>query len=222
MAGAVGKRRRRRDHAIAVRAQPRQAAHHLTRKTLDSADLGANRRPCIDRDLRYWTPAFARAHYTGRTARRSTSPTPSRPTPTAAQAHRFSPVYGSVPLEACAALPEDVVDDPALVVELPEACDELEELPAELAALGVVAVVVADRVVVFVSGSTYCWSPADVLVPAASAVAVTSSASSASAAEQARILSRRRTVDVFKQRSYSDSATQVAGAQRRALPGEQW
>jgi hypothetical protein len=108
-------------------------------------------------------------------------------------------VNGSVPLEARAALPEVVPDPEKFPVELPELpelpelWDELEELPLELAALGVVAGVVPDRVVVLVSGSTYCWSPADVLVPDASAVAVTSKASSASAAEQARIRTRRRT-----------------------------
>ena len=116
--------------------------------------------------------------------------------PTATHASTFSPVNGSVALDG---------ESPAVVALVVVGAGEVvlapvlgEELDAELALLelgaGVVeaggAVVVA---VVVVSGSTYCWSPAEVPVPEASAVAVTSSPSTASAAEQARIWRRRRT-----------------------------
>lgn len=60
----------------------------------------------------------------------------------------------------------------------------------------VVACVVEVDVVVgvlVVSGSTYCWSPAEVPVPEASAVALIGNPITARAAVQARIRSTRRT-----------------------------
>ena len=74
-------------------------------------------------------------------------------------------------------------------------------------------------VVVLVSGSTYCWSPAEVLVPEASAVAVMSSASAASAEQQTRMLRRRRTW-VYSSSEARRSKTQPGGC-RRSAPGVQ-
>jgi hypothetical protein len=106
-------------------------------------------------------------------------------------------VKGSVPLE----LADEVVAVGVLVL-VPVVLAELElELEVAELALGVDdgAGVVLGKVacdvdagevavgVLLVNGSTYCWSPADVPVPDASALPLASSPSAASAAEQARI-----------------------------------
>jgi hypothetical protein len=92
MTGAVGERRIRADHAVAIRAQLRQAPHHLAREPLDSSDLRSRSRPAVDRNLRGGSRTCASGHYAWRTVRRSTSPAPSSPTPAATMAHMFRPV----------------------------------------------------------------------------------------------------------------------------------
>jgi hypothetical protein len=101
---------------------------------------------------------------------------PNKPRPIAAQAHTFIPVNGSVPPWALAEDPvllelaeseplesdEDARDSEELLVD----GEELLELELELD-----DVLGCELLVVFVSGSTYCWSPADVLVPEASTAA---------------------------------------------------
>jgi len=119
------------------------------------------------------------------------------------QASTLRPVNGSVPLE----LADEVVGGGvlALVAEVPAEL-ELELEVAELAlevddGAGVVLGEVVGDVVVgelavgvlVVNGSTYCWSPADVPVPDASALALASRPTAASAAKGARIWRTRRT-----------------------------
>jgi hypothetical protein len=109
-----------------------------------------------------------------------------------------------LPLEAGVALGEDVAGGEELAVALLALegdCDALEEAP-----LGVLDVPLEDEepdwldpVVVPLNGSTYCWSPAEVLVPEASAVPVGSDAAAASATQQARMRNSRRAMGVFKQ-----------------------
>jgi hypothetical protein len=103
------------------------------------------------------------------------------------------PVNGSVPLEAGVALDVDVVAVvvPAVVPALAVELDGDVELVEGGGAADVCVVAV---LVVLLRGSTYCWSPAEVLVPDASALAVTSSPRAASATEQLRIWRRRRTL----------------------------
>ena len=106
----------------------------------------------------------------------------------------FSPVYGSVPL-AVGASADEVVVVGALEVVLVEVDEAAVGAELLVAGAGVVAVPVGEllRVVVVASGSTYCWSPADVPVPCASAVGAPSEPKIASASKQARIRSERRT-----------------------------
>ena len=107
-------------------------------------------------------------------------------------------MYGSVALVACELAVEEPDGGKKLPLSEPEAdgCDE--ELGAGTVVVGVV-LVAGLVVVVPVSGSTYWLSPADVLVPDASALALTSRASATSAVRQARIWSSRATAEVFKQ-----------------------
>lgn len=100
---------------------------------------------------------------------------------------------GSVPL-VVGESPVDEVFAGAVAAELVGVLEDevVDELVAGDAG-GVVEECVVVAGVVFVSGSTYCWSPAEVPVPEASAAAATSMPIDASAAEQARIWSRRRT-----------------------------
>ena len=90
-----------------------------------------------------------------------------------------------MPLEAEVAPADEEAD--GVVVAGAAAADALDD-EGELGA-GADDVVdgVVDVAVLLLSGSVYCWSPADVPVPEASAVAVTSSATAASAAVQPRI-----------------------------------
>ena len=50
VAGAVGERRRRADHPVAIGPQRRQPHRHLAGQPLDAADLGADRGAGVDRD----------------------------------------------------------------------------------------------------------------------------------------------------------------------------
>ena len=50
VAGAVGERRRRPDHRVAIGPERRQAERHLARQALDAADLGADRGAGVDGD----------------------------------------------------------------------------------------------------------------------------------------------------------------------------
>jgi hypothetical protein len=112
----------------------------------------------------------------------------------------FSPVYGRVPLEAGVVLGADVVDGEEVAVAPLEDCDELEEGAVDVVdPLGEEEPDGLDPVCVPDNGSTYCWSPAEVLVPEATALAVTNSATIASATQQTRIRDGRRTMGVFKQ-----------------------
>lgn len=129
--------------------------------------------------------------------RRSSKPPPSIANPTATQAPTFSPVYGSVAPAAWVLLDDGVVLEAGVVaVEAPALEEDDEPVPDVEFGVGVVAEAALDGVldvVVVPSGSTYCWSPAEVPVPDASAVAVTSGPTAANATEQRRIWRRRRT-----------------------------
>jgi hypothetical protein len=128
---------------------------------------------------------------------------PNRPTPIAAQAHTFIPVNGSVP-------PWALAEDPLLLEpegsELPEGdedgCDsdellvdgeELLELELELELDGELG---CELLVVFVSGSTYCWSPADVFVPEASTAAAPPRKIADSPTRHATVRTIRRTTRI--------------------------
>lgn len=112
----------------------------------------------------------------------------------ARHASTSSPVNGSVPLALGASDDEVVVLGAVSDVVLAEAGGVVVVAAGLLGAV-VAGVVEAWELVVVVaaSGSMYCWSPADVPVPDASADAVRSSPSVASASEQARIWRQRRT-----------------------------
>jgi hypothetical protein len=111
----------------------------------------------------------------------------------------LNPVYGSVAPAACAApVPWAEPDEEAVLVVAP-ALDEEAVALAELGLAEALWVGGLDDVldgcfaVDVVSGSTYCWSPAEVPVPDASAVAASGRPSAVSATEQAKICRRRRT-----------------------------
>lgn len=124
---------------------------------------------------------------------------PNRPKPIAAQAHTFIPVNGSAPPWALAADPLPLEPDEPELLEGDEddwESDELlveDEEPLELEPeldddeLG------CELLVVLVNGSTYCWSPADVLVPAARTAAAPPKKTAERAIRHATLRRTRRT-----------------------------
>ena len=132
------------------------------------------------------------------------------PTPMATQAHTFIPVNGSVP-RALAEVPvplalaepvEPLVrvdedweseelpvedEEPAPLLEVEPELEPEPELEDEEDPLG------CELVLLPVSGSTYCWSPAEVLVPWARTAAAPPSEPAATAVRQARMRMNRRT-----------------------------
>ena len=101
---------------------------------------------------------------------------PNSPRPIATQAHTFIPVNGSVPPWALAEDPLLLEPDGSELLESDEDARDSEELLVDGEELLELELVLGDELgcellVVFVSGSTYCWSPADVLVPEAATAA---------------------------------------------------
>jgi hypothetical protein len=114
----VGQAGWRLDQAISLGPKLREAPGHLPGQPLDAADMAAHGRPAVDghREL-------ARQYMRAR-VRRSASPAPSRASPKPMQAHRFSPVKGSV-------FP-DPLDDEVLDTELGAEGDSVGVLALEL------------------------------------------------------------------------------------------
>lgn len=123
---------------------------------------------------------------------------PNRPRPIATQAHTFIPVNGNVPPWALAEDPLPLEPDGSELLEGDEDAGDSEELlvdgeellELELELDGVLG---CELLVVFVSGSTYCWSPADVLVPEASTAAAPPRKIADSATRHAAVKTIRRT-----------------------------
>jgi hypothetical protein len=153
---------------------------------------------------------------------------PNRPRPIAAQAHTFIPVNGSVPPWALAEDPLPEPDESEPLDSDEDACDseeplvegeELLELELELEPelddeLG------GELLVVFVSGSTYCWSPAEVLVPEASTAAAPPRKTADSATRHATVRTIRRT-PLFNQARWAGAGAPAAARPNRRTYGAQ-
>jgi len=156
------------------------------------------------------------------------SPAASIPTPTATHAHTFIPVNGSAPpwAEAEAALvPLELELPPAAVavgceaeeplleavepLELDPELDPDDDEPLE-----------CEVVLLPVRGSTYCWSPAEVLVPDASTAAAPASDPATSPTRHARMRTARRTGRIqpgaIRTRASAPGMDDVPGAQAGA------
>jgi hypothetical protein len=207
MPGSMGEGGRRPDHPVAIGSARGQAQGQLAREALDATDLGAHEGAPIDRDVSGFVDLFAFWHYVLRTRQRSSTPPPSSVAPTATASHASKPVRGSVaaedvPLVVEAAVVAVVAVVPAFVEdEVPDELDELatgadepDELEPEDDGEGDWVV---DVFVVPLSGSMYCWSPADGPPPAI-AVAENVMARTATTRTQPSVTRMERTARVLQ------------------------
>jgi hypothetical protein len=138
---------------------------------------------------------------------------PSRPTPIATHAHTFIPVKGSVPPWPPAEVPLPLAADEfdVLLAAAGGVCESVlwlveDDEPSELDDEPVEPVEPVEPepdeplgwevVVDPVSGSTYCWSPAEVLVPDASTAAAPASEPTNRPTRHANVRMTRRTQDI--------------------------
>jgi len=130
-------------------------------------------------------------------------------------------VYGSVAPELCALLAWDAGEEGGVVELVAEDAGgaELEDVVVEPALelelpCGGAGAVADDVEVVGASGSTYCWSPAEVPVPWASADSAASPPPHASAALPIRIARSRLTSEALNQgtsSAWSEMSGRTAG-----------